>query len=183
MSDEEEYCGACQRKTFAWMQGRALYRYAEPVRSSLHAVKYRNRREYLEYYAQDMERHLGKVIRAWKPEVIIPVPMHPSARRKRGYNQAEILAQWLGRYLHLPVRTDVLKKVRRTFNQKELDYRARRRNLQDAFAAVGAFERVLLVDDVYTSGSTIQEAAKALQKAGSRQIYFVTLCIVPEGDL
>lgn len=206
---DAEYCPACSSRRFAYTQGRALYLYTDVVKESLHAVKYHNKREYLEYYAQEMAERLGAVLEAWEPQVLIPIPMHPSAKRKRGYNQAEILAKELGRRLALPVRCDVLKKVRKTANQKELDYRARRSNLKGAFQVAKEYtpdspagsrhgdtlreaadkaksslpwERVLLVDDVYTTGSTVHEAAAALKEAGVKYVYFVTIFSVPENS-
>lgn len=206
---EAEYCHACSSRQFAYNQGRSLYLYTDAVKGSLHAVKYHNKREYLEYYAQEMAERLGAVLEAWEPQVLIPIPMHPSAKRKRGYNQAEILAKELGRRLALPVRCDVLKKVRKTANQKELDHHARRSNLKGAFSVDGKYtadvpaasrhgkalrrtageaepglpwERVLLVDDVCTTGSTVHEAAVVLKNAGVKCVYFVTIFSVPENS-
>lgn len=183
--DEDEFCPACSTRPFAFTQGRALYVYADPVREAMHAVKYKNKREYLEYFADDLARRLGGVIRGWDPQALIPVPMYPQARRRRGYNQAELLAGRLGARLGLPV-CGALQKIRKTADQKELDDRARRTNLRGAFAVRKKFcvdgrlpwERVVLVDDIYTTGSTVHEAAKTLRSAGVRQVYFVTLCIV-----
>lgn len=187
-NEEQEYCASCMERKSACTQGRALYLYAGPVREALHAVKYQNKREYLEYFARDMADHMAADIRRWRPQVIVPVPMHPSARRRRGYNQAEILASRLAGELGIPMR-GVLRKTRKTANQKELDYRDRRRNLKDAFAVDGRclteqgrlpWKRALLVDDVYTTGSTVQEAAKTLIRAGVENVYFAVLCTVPE---
>ncbi len=203
---DAEYCPACSSRQFAFTQGRALYLYTDVVKESLHAVKYHNKREYLEYYAQELAWQLGEILEKWAPQVLIPVPMHFSAQRKRGYNQAGILAKELGRQLALPVRCNVLRKVKKTANQKELDYRARRSNLKGAFAVAKEYmaenqddphennqqeitdaekmrlpwERVLLIDDVYTTGSTLHEAASVLKRAGVKYVYFVTICAVPE---
>ena len=199
---DAEYCPACRTQRHAYTQGRALYLYTDAVRESLHAVKYHNKREYLEYYAQEIAEHLEEAVKTWQPQVMIPIPMHPSARRKRGYNQAEILAKELGGILGIQVRCDVLKKVRKTSSQKELDYRARQSNLKGAFAAAKKYthsgrregglqeipcgakrylpwERVLLVDDIYTTGSTVHEAAAVLKNAGVKCVYFVAICAVP----
>lgn len=184
-NEEAEYCTSCRTRQFAYTQGRALCVYAGPVKESLYAVKYKNKREYLEYYAQEMSLRLGRYLEKWQPEVLVPVPMHISAKRKRGYNQAEILAKELGRQTGIPVRCDVLKKIKKTANQKELDYRARRSNLKGAFAVCRAplpWKCVLLVDDVYTTGSTVNEAAAVLKEAGVEKVNFVTICIVPENS-
>lgn len=187
-NEEDEYCLACRTRKMAYTQGRALYLYKDAVRESLHAVKYQNKREYLDFFASDMALRLGPAIRRWNPQVIIPVPMHKRAQRKRGYNQAELLAKRLGERMQLPVCADGLRKIRQTANQKELDYRERRRNLKNAFAVnsryltdgAAPWQSVLLVDDVYTTGSTVQEAAGTLAGAGVEKIYFAALCIVPE---
>ncbi len=187
-NEEEEYCASCRKRESDWTEGRALYTYTGPIRSSLHAVKYQNRREYLDFFARDMAEHLGRDIRRWRPQAIVPVPMHPSAKRRRGYNQAEILAKRLSGELHIPV-CAALRKVKKTADQKELDHRARRQNLKGAFAADPKYfcgedgligKRILLVDDVYTTGSTVQEAAGTLARAGAAEIYFAVLCTVPE---
>ncbi|MDO4345707.1 MAG: ComF family protein [Eubacteriales bacterium] len=177
-----EYCGACSAHRHAYTQGRALCLYTGPVKEAVHAIKYKNKREYLEVFAGEIEEKLGPVIRRWNPEVILPIPMYSSARRRRGYNQAEILAKELGKRLGLPVDTKLLKKKRKTLQQKELDYRSRRSNLKGAFSVEypSAYRRVLLADDVYTTGSTMDEAARTLKEAGVEEIYFVTICIVPD---
>ena len=188
LTSEQEYCLACRTHKYAYTQGRALYHYADPVRESLYAIKYSNKREYLEYFADDIHQHLGSIIAQWKPQVVLPIPMHIRAKRRRGYNQAELLAKYLAKRVDLPVHMDVLKKVRKTANQKELDYRERLINLHGAFAVNTAYiedgilpwNSVLLIDDIYTTGSTIQEAAKMLRCAGVENIYFITLCIVSE---
>ena len=102
----------------------------------------------------------------------------------RGYNQAEILAKLLGEYWKLPVDTDILRKRKDTGAQKELDRTERRRNLQEAFVAESdrQYESVLLVDDVYTTGSTVDAAASALRACGIYEIFFTAICI-GHGDM
>ncbi len=188
---DEEYCPDCRAHCMYFTQGRGLYLYNEDLRRSLHGIKYGNRREYLDVFAREMAVRLGGTIRRWDPQIVIPVPMHPAARRRRGYNQAELLARRLGEELGLAVCTDAVQKIRRTADQKTLDHRARRQNLKDAFAVDPRYmtrgetrrslrwRRVLLVDDVFTTGSTMRELAKTLRRAGAEEVFFVTLCIVP----
>ena len=119
-------------------------------------------------------------LRRWEAEEIIPVPLHRSRRRKRGFNQAEILARELGAAAGIPVRTDVLFRVKKTSPQKSLGKKERQANLKGAFAVSGAWnpgKNVVLIDDIYTTGATLDRAAKMLRKAGARNVYFLTISI------
>ena len=95
----------------------------------------------------------------------------------RGFNQAEELAGELGKNLHIPVATDILVKVRETRSQKKLSAEERKQNLQGAFHAKQPVTglTILLADDVYTTGSTMETAALCLREAGAEKVYFVTL--------
>lgn len=186
LRQEQEYCADCQKHAHAFVQGRALCIYTGEMKKTVYAVKYNNKREYLEYFAQEMAQEMKKDVMRWQPDVIMPIPMHKSAKRVRGYNQAEILASYLSRELEIPLCKNSLKKVCRTANQKELDYRDRKKNLRDAFSVIlpdnreQIWEKVLLVDDVYTTGSTIDEAARTLRENGAKEVYFAVICIVPQ---
>jgi ComF family protein len=109
-----------------------------------------------------------------RPDFLLPVPMANKRMRQRGYNQAAMLADWLGSLLQLPVNDRLLRRVKETPAQQGLDARARRRNLLDAFEllepqnVVG--KHIALVDDVLTTGSTADVIAKLLRKAGARQV-------------
>ncbi len=112
--------------------------------------------------------------------MIVPVPLHPRRRRKRGYNQAEILAKELGKLLHVPVNAKAVLRVRDTKPQKILNDRLRRKNMKGAFAAGKSLEgakRVLVIDDIYTTGNTVSAVAETLKKAGVQKVYFLTISI------
>ena len=118
-----------------------------------------------------------------KPDFLIPVPLHRHRRWFRGYNQAEILAEEIGKRLHLPVETDVLCRSLDTSPQKQLDDKARYRNMSSAFYVPESAgyklngKRVVLIDDIYTTGSTLEACAGELKKAGVSEIYSACLCI------
>lgn len=141
--------------------------------------KYYGRREYGDFYAAAICRYAEREIRSWKPDVIIPIPLHPFKQRQRGFNQAEYLAERIGKHYGIPVSSRILTKTRRTKSQKKLDAGQRRRNLQGAFCTeenLGGLN-ILLVDDVYTTGATMDAAASVLLETGAARVFFVTLCM------
>ncbi len=115
---------------------------------------------------------------ALDPDVIIPIPLHPKRLRDRGYNQSALLARELGRQLQLPVAEDLLVRTRATAPQVGLDALQRQENVRNAFRCVGPIaetKRVLLVDDVCTTGATLAAAAVALRDGGAQTIWAYTL--------
>lgn len=111
--------------------------------------------------------------------MIIPIPLHKKKLAKRGYNQAELIASALGKELGIKTDTTVLKRKIYTKPQKDLSNRERKKNLEHAFETRGdlPWKRILLVDDIYTTGATIDEAAKILKKAGAEKVWFLTIGI------
>ena len=143
-------------------------------------IKFHNKKEYLDFYGPYMAEVLGKRILAWDAQALIPVPLHRSKRRKRGFNQAEILAVEVGRALGIPVRTDVVQRIRNTRPQKDLSLRERQNNLKGAFKIIQydvKLKKIILVDDIYTTGSTIDGIAGKLLEQGAEEVYFIALCI------
>jgi ComF family protein len=106
------------------------------------------------------------------PEMLLPVPLAPARFRKRGYNQAIVLAEHVHRRLHIPLNTGVLVRTRETLEQAGLDQRARRRNIRGAFALTESLTatHVAILDDVVTTGSTVNELAQTLQRAGVKRV-------------
>lgn len=181
-SEVQEYCLECSRRPRSFDGGGALFHYNEAARRSLAAVKYRNRREYLDFYGAVMGQRFRQRVAFWKPEVLVPVPVHPSRRRRRGFNQAEELAVRLGRCWQIPVDAGLLIRSRKTLPQKDLNPAERLKNLEKAFAVPvgrqGAVPgSVLLIDDIYTTGSTVEACSRALRAAGVGRIHFLTVCI------
>lgn len=177
-----EFCPDCTRREHVFTQNRSVFSYHGALRTSLYRLKYANRREYARFYGAAVYAELGSWIEKLRISVVIPVPLHKSRMRKRGYNQAELIAVRLGCFLPVRVETGVLIRVRNTAVQKELSGEERRRNLDHAFAVAGRFRpgiRILLVDDIYTTGSTLDAAAGALLEAGAEAVYGV--CIATGG--
>ena len=151
-----------------------------PVSSSIYDFKYKNKRVYGEIYGREMAEQFNDLIRMWEIDVLIPVPLHRKRQRKRGYNQAEIIARELGKRLGIPVDMSVIIRERETTPQKELGQKNRRKNLKKAFCLTGKRligKNILLIDDIYTTGSTIDAVAEVLMKTGCEKIYFLTISI------
>lgn len=150
------------------------------MRKSIGRFKYQNRREYADFYVQELFLSCKDAILKWQPDALIPIPLHRDKRRKRGFNQAELVARGLGKKLGIPVYTDILIRTRRTKPQKELTDRERRSNLKNAFQLKKndvRLKRVILIDDIYTTGSTIDAAASALLEKSAEKVYFLSICI------
>lgn len=179
-NETEEFCPDCKEHTSFLTGGLNLWLHTEPVSGALYRFKYHNRRNYGKIFAGELAAHYGGQLRDWEIEEILPVPLHISRRRKRGFNQSEIIARELAEITGIPVRTDVLFRVKRTSPQKSLGKKERQANLKGAFAVSRAWKpckTVLLIDDIYTTGATLDRAAKMLRKAGVQNVYFLTISI------
>lgn len=186
-NEEQEYCYDCSRFEYAFEQGYSLWVHHQPVSGAIYQYKFHNKRCFAEIFAKEMIKNYGWAIKKWKIQAIIPVPLHKSKRRKRGYNQAEILAEaiaeewWkegLGNQLH--VLKNVLFRIKKTKPQKMLDDFERQKNLQGAFSVAESWKpakNVLVIDDIYTTGATIQKIAVKLKEAGVENVYFLTISI------
>lgn len=201
---ETEYCMDCARHKRSFDGGFSLFQYGrrslKPVKGkkpgyekhcmgeSVLRFKYHNCREYADYYIEEFMQVYGSRLQHLHADVIIPVPIHPARRRKRGYNQAEILAVKLGEVLDMEVCSDLLVRVKKTKPQKELNDAERLRNLTEAFMISGQVPRryrtVLLVDDIYTTGSTMEACSRKLKEAGVQRIFCISICSgqVPDGN-
>lgn len=178
--EEKEYCYDCSHRDFAFEQGKSVWLHKEPVSSSIYQFKYHNKRIYADFYAEEMFRLYGSWIKKNGIEVIIPVPLHKKRRRRRGYNQAEILAKHLAEKSGIPMNAKAVVREKKTVPQKALNEKQRKKNLENAFAVTQRWQgekRVLLIDDIYTTGSTMDALAKELKKKGVEKVWFLTISI------
>lgn len=122
---------------------------------------------------------LGEILHEINPEVILPVPLHRSRLRQRGFNQAVLLGSKISSHLSIPMRSDILLRTKATEPQVELSAAERKLNVKDAFSVKSSEQligkRILLIDDVITTGSTMNECAKELKKAGAEMIIATTV--------
>lgn len=177
---EIEYCFDCVKHKRSFEYGRALIHYEEHGKDSMAKIKYKNKREYLDFYGEAISLRYEKLIRRMNPDALIPVPVHPSRKKERGFNQAELLARKIGKPFDLPIYPDILVRNKKTMPQKELNPTERLKNLEEAFGPgkrIAGMNQVILIDDIYTTGSTMEACTRVLKKCGIKKVYFLTICI------
>lgn len=176
---QQEYCYDCAHKKHEYDRGISLYQYGS-IKGCVYRFKYGGRQEYAAFLGKEMAQRMGRQILAWKPDALVPVPLHPKREKKRGYNQAALLAAELGSYLRVPVITDWLFRTKNTVPQKLLNGQERQNNLKKAFK-IGRndvkLDTIVIIDDIYTTGSTVDEIAHVCRQYGVRKIYFAALSI------
>ena len=167
-------CGQCQQQPPAFDRSISLFRYQPPVAGLIQQLKFNGRlaiaRSLGELLAQLLAQRLASVHPL--PEAILPVPLHVTRLRQRGFNQALELARPLAQVLQLPLLTQHCQRIRATTAQTSLSAKQRRRNIRGVFQMVKPLpaKHIAIVDDVMTTGQTVNELAKMLRKAGAERI-------------
>lgn len=143
----------------------------ESARSVAHHLKYGG----WPRVAESLAAVMAPMVESTPGSVLVPVPLSAGRLRRRGYNQAQVLARALGERIGLPVKCDRVKRVRETTTQTALAPEARQANVTGAFVASGRVDsRVILVDDVFTTGATLLAVAQALFEGGAKAVGAVT---------
>lgn len=154
--------------------------FTSPIREAVHGLKYEKRTE----LAEIMARYLYASFQGYPwvdlynlIDVVIPVPLHAKRFDERGYNQAELLAEAFAKFVNIPFSPKLLERYQHTDSQVGKDIAQRQHNVANAFRATNNLDNlvVLLIDDVCTTGATLQACAKALKNAGVLQVYALTL--------
>jgi len=170
--DTHGECGACQKHPPAFAHTVALYRYAPPVDHFIRELKFHQQLGLARLLGDQLARRC--LTETPRPDLIIPVPLHRARLRERGYNQALEIARPLAHAFGVPLDFRSLLRVRATAPQTGMTVKARRKNLRGAFAlrngAAVQDMHVALVDDVMTTGSTVQAAATCLRAAGAAEV-------------
>lgn len=169
-------CGTCRAKPPAFTQTWSLFPYQSPLREAIILFKYRGKRSLSKSFLQVMIPALPALPTI---DVLIPIPLHPQRLREREYNQSLLLAHGLSQHLQIPLLLSCLLRVKQTVPQTSLSKKERLTNLHRAFAVENVSrikgQRILLIDDVFTTGTTLHECAKVLRKSGSGPVYGLTL--------
>lgn len=171
LSTKDNICGACLVKLPLYKQVRAIFKYEYPVDKLIHAAKFEKNLAILDYLGKEMSKQLSIQLstKCDLPDVLIPVPLHPQRLRERGYNQSVELARIIAKQMHITLNYTVCQRIRNTPQQTILPSKQRRRNLHGAFVANNIpqhWQRVVLIDDVMTTGSTVEELTRVLLQAG-----------------
>lgn len=177
IDNEADYCDRCQRMKGDFKINRSPLIYDGKARDMIHALKF-GKKKYLVHTIGAMMADTF-IKNNMQGEIIVPVPMTEKEKKKRGFNQAELLAYEIGARLDIPV-LPALVKVKDTSAQKELSGKERAQNLEKAFEVVYPQvkdRKILLVDDIFTTGTTVNQCAKALLKAKCSQVSTLTACI------
>jgi len=181
---EQEFCFDCLKNPKSFTRGFSLTVYNSVTKPSLAAIKYKNRRQHLNFYVQKTIDTYGSFFSSLHLDAILPVPIHPKRMKKRGYNQASLFAIALGKQLNIPVYDSILIRTVNTLPQKNLSPEKRLENLQKAFTLHSElkiqklpFQNVLLVDDIYTTGATMEAITRLLKSTGISNVYVFSISI------
>ena len=172
-------CGGCRHHPLPFDYARAGARYGDVTRAALHALKFAGRRA-MAAPLGDLLAEMGvDSLPVAAPDLLVPVPLHRRRQRERGFNQALLLARRLGRAWGVPVRPDVLARVVETRPQTEVAPDARRSNVRGAFTLrrpeLVAGRHVIIIDDIFTTGSTATACALAVKDGGAAVVGVLTV--------
>lgn len=184
IGQEEICCESCQGVSHPYISGEAAFLYTGLLQESMSRFKRGARAEYGSVYAQMLWQRKKQWLQGINRAVLVPVPIHRSRLRKRGYNQAALIARGLSGLSGFPVAEHLLLRQHDTTPQRELSKQNRRKNLIGAFTN-GKCEDwlylsgkcAIIIDDIYTTGSTIDACAAVLRDAGFEKVYFLCVCI------
>jgi ComF family protein len=174
-----ESCGAAVLTLGNTQRGACLapFVYGGVVREALLDLKFGGERTCVPYFADALAQYVREETRSF--DCLCAVPLHPARQKSRGFNQSDLLADALAARLSLPVQSDLLARLRDTPSQRTLDHAGRQENVQGAFAvppgAVVQGLRILLVDDITTTGATLREASGMLRQAGAARVQCIAV--------
>jgi len=182
---DDHTCGVCLERPprFAAARAWACYPREElaehPLRQVVQKFKYGRKVSLGKPLGRLLARGAAEFITQWPIDVIMPVPLHPKRLRWRGFNQSLLLARQISRTYGTPTEPFMLRRVKETPPQTQLTEDERRKNMRGAFALHGEKslkdKTVLLVDDIYTSGATVNECSQTLRRGGAKEVYVLTL--------
>lgn len=176
----EALCADCAEIRHDFDAAVSGFLYDDVMREAVAALKYKGRKEYGRVLGRLLYACTEKKLRRFRAEAVVPVPVHAKKKRERGYNQAELIAREVAEGLKKPLLADALIRTKYTKAMKTLSAKARRTNLRNAFEIGPGFVPVrsaLIVDDIYTTGSTADACAAVLKEAGVKEVFAVTLAV------
>lgn len=182
-------CGECLKRPPAFDQVTVPWRFAFPVDALISRFKYQAQWPLGRLLAEQLSHHLRHAFDEGlpRPDALVPVPLARRRLRQRGFNQAQMLADWLSSALAIPVDATLLQRVQETQSQQALDAASRRKNLRLAFALTCeqplTGRHLAIIDDVLTTGATAEALARLLKRAGAARVDVYCLARTPKpGD-
>ena len=173
-------CAGCREQPPLFRKLRAIAFYEPTLREAIHLMKYEKKQVISKHLVQLLQAHLPADLASTDYDFLLPIPLHANRFRQRGFNQAENIAQGVAKIWGVPVRTDILVRIRDTVPLSSLYSREERRE-----SIAGAFEvqsldsiqnrKILLIDDIFTTGTTVNEALKVLQVTNPDCVDVLTL--------
>lgn len=177
--EETALCSACVGKRHAYDYGFAAIEYNSCAKQAMVDFKFNCWKDNSAYFIREAVEAYGEELKMYAPEILVPVPVSKRRLRERGFNQAQLLAEGLGEALNIPVRSDLLRKESGSnVQQKKLSARDRRINAGSSFFCENqiSYKKICIIDDIYTTGSTMDSCARALKKAGAAEVGFAVIC-------
>jgi len=181
-------CGSCRNDLYYFDKARAVGKYEGVLKEAIHQFKYKPTRIGMgkpslgRHLAELMIHHGTPSLNVGSFDAIMPIPLHKSRQRHRGFNQSEVLARFLGHYYRIPLDVDHLYRVKETRPQTGLSGHERAENVKGAFVIRKAEElkgkKIVLIDDVFTTGATVNEASRVLKEAKAGEVLVLTLAKV-----
>ena len=171
-------CPECEEKKHSYQYGFPLFEYNETATNAMIDYKKNGWKSHGDFFAEEMARGLASYIKRQKPEVLVPVPITKSRYNERGFNQSEYIAYKLSEKLGIPVDSDILVRTGKAVQQKALSGKERKENRFYGIECTCEklpYRRICLVDDVYTTGGTLNACTEALLAAGAVEVGFMTV--------
>ncbi|HHU50621.1 MAG TPA: ComF family protein [Firmicutes bacterium] len=179
--DESSPCAECRREPRFYRRGKAVFLYTGMMREILHAAKYDFRPELATAIGTLLAVGVEDIPFYDKIDLIIPVPLHPAKVKSRGYNQAELIAAPVAVSLRKPLQIQTLVRNKLTRSQSKCGRAERKKNIANAFTVIDgqavAGKKILLIDDIATTGYTLSECARMLLLAGAKEVNVLTAAI------
>ena len=176
-------CGRCITKSPVFDYCYSMFRYEDKIINLVHQLKFGEKISYARTIGEMLLTMLQDELQTkqGKPECLIPVPLHKSRLRKRGFNQSIEIARILARKLEIPIEYDAVKRQRSTATQTGLNAKQRQKNIKGAFCVDGEinYKHVLIIDDVVTTGSTVNELAGVLKKNKVERVGVLSIARAP----
>lgn len=175
----KERCNRCQKISVYYDSARSVALYQNSIRKAIHDLKFKYKTKMVPFLGQMLVEYFIQHFNSDNFDYILPIPLHWTRKWFREFNQSELLANYMSSQVGLEVNLSLLKRSKYTRKQSTLKGRQKYKNIFDAFAVPNPKEvaglKILLIDDVFTSGVTINEASRSLKNAGAKEVHVLTL--------